>query len=289
MGQGVGAGLRRLAAHVGHGRVEVDAARTALQPELGQQLVGLLQRVDADAARLLLGGLRQLEVAARVVVEAVGLVADVVHVHGEFGEAVEESGRRPHVLPLAHRLRLLGRARDRGALRGDQGREFALGALAVRVVGLGGRQRRRVRVQGAGGLVVPLGDVLHELSRLGQARGVGVAAVAVPLGTLGAPGRILDLDEQIAQALELGGIAFHQGRIALFQELDVLAVAEPAHLASGFTYCPDARRLPRKDRAVSSSTPAKSVPVVFRRVARAANRPMVSLNWSSANWAKRRT
>lgn len=119
MGQWIRARLGSLSPQVRDRRDDVDALNEA-HAEVGQQVVRLLELVDAELPCLVFRGLRQMEIAAGGVVQPVRVVADVVDIHGEFGEEVHDAGGGPHVLPLTHRLRLLGLTGDRRALCVDQ-------------------------------------------------------------------------------------------------------------------------------------------------------------------------
>ncbi|MFF2379197.1 hypothetical protein [Streptomyces sp. NPDC058108] len=238
-GQRIRPRLGRLAPQVRDGRDDVDALNEA-HAEVRQQVVRLLELVDADLPGLVFRDLRQMEITAGGVVQPVRVVADVVDVHGELGEEVHDAGGGPHVLPLAHRLRLLGLTGDRRALGVDQVREGPFVRPAVGVVRLGDRQGRRVIAQGGGCLVVTLGELCEQLARLREPGFVVPAALALPPGVLLGPlGGRVDRHEHVVQALELVRVPLDEGRVAALQIFNVLAVADPAaHRASGATYWP---------------------------------------------------
>ncbi|MFI8347203.1 hypothetical protein [Streptomyces sp. NPDC085596] len=100
-----------------------------------------------------------MEVTAGRVVQPVRVVAGVVDVHGQLGQEVQGARGGPHVLPLTHRLGLLGVTGDRRALGVDEPRECLLVGLAVGVVPLGDLQRERVVDQSGGGLLVALREL----------------------------------------------------------------------------------------------------------------------------------
>lgn len=278
MSEGIATGFRGLAPQGRDGRHDVhslDGAHT----EFGQELICLLQPVHTQVTGFFLGRPYQVERTSRRIMEPVRLFPDVVDIHGEFGEEVEDTRGGSHVLPLAHGFGVLRLTGDRGALGADEGGKAALVGLAVRVVTLRSLQRPRIASQGAGSVPVALGDVLHELACFGEPRHVVLALFAVPVGPLPrALGRCVDLDQHVVEALELVGVPLDEGGVAAFEELDVLAVAQAGHFASGVTYWPSLRTLSRKRRVLASSTATKSVPVVLRRVASAARSATASRN-----------